>query len=250
MRRSLTLFTCVAFMASLIGAASADPISGTVTVTVEPSGTLVTAVPYMYSACILDMSNTTYNGEMFGDGLLGSPGPIWNPPINIDIQTTFNMTVTFDGASGSHPTIDLTGPLTVEFNQTDLTSSSPYYAMGYNPSTSLTARGTPTTATLQGWTPSSGVPMSLINEYLNPSSYDFFESGEAMTMAMPPEQLSGGVSLGIHLSAGAEAPEPSSVLVCLAAIAGLAVRRGARLWQAGRVQQGHSCTYRHYRQSG
>ena len=78
---------------------------------------------------------------------------------------------------------------------------------------------------------SSGIPMSMISQYLNPSAYSFTQAASGMSMASSPE-LYGGSFLNINASAGAEVPEPATVLVCLAAIAGIGIRRHARFWRS------------------
>jgi hypothetical protein len=229
MGRGLTFIACLAFITSLTFESKADPIPADVTLTVEPSGMPMTGIPYVYSGTIPDV-NTPPSYISLSGATLGSPGPNFQGLIDIGIRTTFNMMITFDGASGSHPSIDVTGNVTGYFDVTGIPMSSPYWAGGFNLLSSLSVQGTATSAILQGWTPASGIPMSLIDQYLNPSSYTFTEQGSGMGMAT--SQLNGGAFLALNIPEGAEVPEPATLLIYLAAISGLVVRRGARLWRS------------------
>jgi hypothetical protein len=143
------------------------------------------------------------------------------------------MTITFDGASGTHPTIDVTGNVTGSYDVTDIPKSSPLYAEGYNLSGSLGVQGTATAATLLGWTPDSGIPMSLLNQYLNPSAYAISEQlGTGPYRASVVLPSTAEATLAVNLLAPTAAPEPAAVLVYVAAIAGLGVHRGARHWRS------------------
>lgn len=226
--RSPALLAILPLMASLTCAAKADPIPATVTLTVEPTGSGLTAVPHMYTGCIADLNSSPSYVFLLGPMLVDPYHSLPYPPLHIDIQTTFEMTITLDGALGSHPSIDVKGNVTGTLEETDVTSSSPFWPE-YNLSASFTVSGTGTSATLRDWTPDSGVPMSLINQYLNPSSYVFSQEASDMEKVGPIELRSGGSSLRIELPAAAEAPEPAPILVFLAAIAGLGVRRRFRL---------------------
>ncbi len=221
MGRGLTFVACLAFMTSLPSEARAGSISADVSMTVV--GEL--GNPYPYITSIPDVSSPpsiVYSG----------PTPLNLSTIDYlvddNIRTTFNMTITFESPSGSHPSIDVTGNVIGNFDVAIIPSSSPFFAPGgFNLSSSLYAVGTGTSATLQGWTPASGIPISLIEPYLNPSIYGFSAWGRGMGIVY--SELYGEESYFINMPGVASVPEPTTALMYLAAIAGLGVWRGARL---------------------
>lgn len=226
MRRVSAFVACLAFMTYLPFDARAGSIPADVSLTVGPP----LGNPYAYTTSIQDV-NTPPSSVYLGP----TPGYLSDltHPVAENIQTTFNMTITFEGPSGSRPSIDVTGNVTGYLDVTVIPSSSPYYAMGYNLSSSLNAMGIGKSATLQGWTPASGVPMSLIEPYLNPSIYGFSEQGRGMGMAY--SELYGGATLFTNLPAAASVPEPTTLLMYLAAIAGLGVRLRRSRTPIGRI---------------
>ena len=229
MRRTTTLLACLGITAWLTAPSKADPIQGTVQVTVEPNGSQMTAIPYTYTGTIYDMANTTGTG--LSGPVLGSP-LFSTSPIHAPINADFDLTVTFGGGSSNGPSIDVKGTVTGSYDVTAIPQSNPLYAQGYNLSSSLYARGVATSATLLNWSPDSGVPISLINRYLNPAVYSFTQAGTGTWMASAA--LDGASSLSIDLAAGTETPEPATVLIYLAAIAGLGARRVARVRRSAR----------------
>ena len=227
MRRERMLVACFVLSAIILPCpAKADPITANITLTVEPNGLGIAGVPYVYTGLIPDLNSPPSSLSMSGS-VLGAPGPIYTTPTEVNINTPFNMTITLNDASGSNPTIDVTGNVTGSFDETAIPSSSFLYAEGFTLSSSLNVQGTATSATLQGWTPNSGIPMSLINEYLNPSIYSFSQTAQGMSMASSP-QLLGGSTLQINLSTDSEVPEPAAVLIYLVGIAGAVVGRHVR----------------------
>ena len=78
-------------------------------------------------------------------------------------------------------------------------------------------------ATVQGWSPESGVPMSLINKYLTTSNYSLYlqDSYHVVPESYP---TASDFYLTANQSAVTFVPEPATVLIYLAAIAGLGVR--------------------------
>ncbi len=168
MRRDLALVACLALMTYLSFEARAGSIPADVSMTVGPS--ILDSIPSTYTLLIPDV-NTMPSFSV--GGAEPSLPPLFDRPENFNIQTTFNMTITFEGPSGSHPSVDVTGNVTGDVDMTAIPSSSPFYAMGYNLTGSMYGSGTGTSATLQGWTPASGIPMSTIEPYLDPSIYNF-----------------------------------------------------------------------------
>ena len=75
------------------------------------------------------------------------------------------MTITFNGASGSRPTVDVTGNLT---GQLDFAPSRDTAGLGLSTYIISAFEGTASSVSLQGWTPASGIPMSLIDPLLKP----------------------------------------------------------------------------------
>ena len=217
MRRSLPLVAWLALVISLTSAAKADPIMGNIVMTVAPSppaaGTgLGIPTAAVYSSGPVDLSTLPQNLPLTGPALGFAGGGL----IGQIIKTTFDLKITFNGAAGSQPSIDVTGPLTGWANY----SPSPDHASSW-------FQATPTSATLHGWTVGSGVPMDLINQYLNTSNYHV---DQLISASLPPDRAN--FALTVDPSTGVTTPEPATVLVYLVAIAGLGVRRGARAWRS------------------
>jgi hypothetical protein len=126
------------------------------------------------------------------------------------------MKITFNGASGSQPYVELTGPFVGGIGGTDMVENMGGF---------FTA--TPTSAVLHDWTPTSGIPLSLINQYLNTASYhiDGAIEGGAMNMA--------GYLMTVDPSTPATTvPEPATLLMYLVVIGGLGARHRARAWRS------------------
>jgi hypothetical protein len=233
MRRALTVVAGLVVITSLTNPAGADPIPATVSLTVEPNGSAITYYPYVYSVWIPDLNTRPSSVGLLGSGSVVSGSGVGESifPAHIPIQTTFNMTITLDGASGSHPSIVVEGTVTGSYDVTDIPQSSPLWAAGFNISSYLTVQGVATSAKLEGWTSNSGVPMSLISQYLNPSIYSFSQQGSGGNyMVYPSYPDLAGTTLFINLPDAAETPEPATVLVYVAAIVGLVVRLSAQRW--------------------
>jgi hypothetical protein len=228
MRRTSTIIACLALMLSQTDTAEADPIPGTITLTAE-APYVPTAV---YTGTVADLSAPSSYVRLIGPELGYSNG--WEKgPVNIPIQSPFNMTISFDGASGSQPTIDVTGTLAGSYVVSTIPPSNPLYAGGFNLTGELSVQGTVTSATLQGWTADSGIPISLINQYLNPSVYNILQqanTGYGMASVGLPNVPE--TTLAINLNAATAAPEPATILVYLASIAGLGLHRFGRRRQS------------------
>ncbi len=91
--------------------------------------------------------------------------------------------------------------------------------------------GTPTSASLEGWTAASGIPAALISQYLNLSNYksilQYFEG------TAPPQTSS--FDLVLDPTPETAAPEPSALVAHLAAIALLGTRRASKRRPADRT---------------
>jgi hypothetical protein len=211
-RRSLLLVVFLALMTSLSLRAKADPVMGTIELTVAPNVPRLGNTVYLSGS--VDLSNLPQNLPLPGPSL----GYNNDGQFNENINTTFDLKVTFGGASGSQPYVDLTGPLVGSIGGTSAVEN-----MGGQ----FTA--SPTSAVLHNWSASSGVPLALIEPYLNPASYhlDGAIEGGAMNMAgflmtVDPSTASPPVS----------APEPVTMLMYLAVISGLGMRHGVRARRA------------------
>jgi hypothetical protein len=230
--------SCFALVASMTCGAKADPTMGTVTLTVAQApysnswGGAIFQGPVVYSSGPVDLGQFFQGQIVLGGGEtyqgLSLAGPLlvhWYGFGSEQIPTTFDMKIAFDGAGGSHPTIDVTGPLLVDASSTPDTSS-PEWNNGAS-FVNVAAAATPQSATVQGWTPQSGVPLSLINQFLNTSNY---ELGQADAYHLVPEgyPTTSTFNLMANRSAVTFVPEPATVEIYLAAIAGLGVRRGVR----------------------
>jgi hypothetical protein len=195
-------------IAALSNSASADPLTGTIELTIPP-GTPRLAYT-SYSSGSVDLSTLPQNIPLPGPPL----GPNSAGAFTQTIDTTFNLRITFDGASGFQPVVDITGPLVGTIGGNSITEN-----MGGQ----FTA--TPTSATLENWSPDSGIPLSLINQYLNTASYQIdgaIEGGGTnllgFLMTVNPSTPGSPVP----------APEPATILVFVVAFAGMSVRRAVR----------------------
>lgn len=162
----------------------------------------------VYSSGPVDLGNLPRGLPLHGPAI-GFGGEL----IGERIKTTFDLKITFESASTSQPTIDVTGSLA------GAVASEPGHSFAW-------FQGTATSATIQGWTPESGVPLALTNQYLDPSRYQLIQ---LITANAPPDSADFGLT--VTPSAGAIVPEPATLLLYLAAMAVLGVWRGARPWQ-------------------
>ncbi len=227
-RRCLALASCLAIMAFLPPPSKAAPIQANIAVSVGPltgpGGVAVggTGPQYQYSGTIPDVNSLPSSIVLSGPTLGNFEGENSPYPWLINVQAPFNMTITLDGTSGSHPSIDIVGNLTGGFQSQVLERGSIIPT-----DVSYTLWGSATSASLHGWTTSSGIPMSTITPLLNLSTYSF-----------PQENLfvnywtKDGFVVNFTPPPNAETPEPTTVLMYLAVIAGLGARRGARIWRS------------------
>jgi hypothetical protein len=208
-RLILTISACLAFLAS--ATAKADPIMGTITLTVAPALPTVDGAgggipsPAVYTSGLVNLGALPQNFALAGPAL-GFVGGI----IEESVQTTFDMRITFDGAAGSQPYVDVTGSLGGGVESLPGSAASNFF-------------GTPTSATLRDWTIGSGVPLALLDQYLNLSNYQQLTQGFGGTA--PPDT---GTFWLVMDPAPSNAPEPASLLVYAIALAALGGRRGAR----------------------
>jgi hypothetical protein len=207
MRRNLLLGAVFSVICSLSGQANAGPMMGTIDLTIGPD--VARLARTAYSSGLVDLSNLPQNLPLPGPSL-GYNNNGW---FDETINTTFDLKITFSGASGVSPSVDLTGRLVGEIGGTEATENlGGFFA------------ATPTSAALNNWSVDSGVPLTLIDQYLNPSSYHLdgaIEGGSEnhAGFLMTVDSSSGIVSV--------PAPEPAAVVVFLAAFAALGVRVGA-----------------------
>jgi hypothetical protein len=240
MRRCLTLTACLALMASSTSVAKADPIMGNITLTVTESkyGGLTGGISQptlAYSSGTVDLSQF-FQEQVFPDGSTSYQGLTLNGPLLMrwyglgDASppgVTYDMKIAFDGASGSQPTVDVTGSLNVKAVSEPDSASIEISHVWVQTSAILKS------ATLQGWTPHSGIPMSLINMFLNTSNYQLAEWDQytvggrdyPATDGYPPTST---FFLTPDASAVTPVPETATILAYLAAIAGVSVRRSLR----------------------
>lgn len=240
MRRRWSLIACLALMASSGRAAKADPIMGTVTLTVaqDPGvglwGSAINQGPAVYSSGQVDLSQffqvpvvTFPDGsytEIFPSVTLSGPLLIrWDNLGSFLFNTTFDLKIAFDGASGNGPTIDATGTLNgfADSNTSDVETGPSNVLVG--------ADATFQSATVQGWTPGSGVPMSLIDQFLKASNLRLGDEDVYTVNSTGGFPTSSTFSFSPDPSAVTYTPEPATLLIYLSAIAGLGVRGGARL---------------------
>jgi hypothetical protein len=233
MRRIRTLLTCFAIIAALPGVSKADVIEGTASLSVGAlygttnysdalSPTTFIEGPTQFSGALASTNGKWYTTELPGPNLgQGSPAlPTAADPATVWAQAPFSLTITLDGASGVNPTITITGTIHGTFNSEPLTLETAQPGLLTNVTMGFSA--TPTNVTLQGWTPSTGIPDSLINQLLNLSNYSIFTNGYDINSPTTPEF---GAALEFIPAIEAEAPEPATFLLYLGAIAGLAARR-------------------------
>ncbi len=213
MRQRLMLVAALAIMLSVTGMAEADPIMGTITLTVAPAppayGNPGPGIPKeaVYNSGSVDLSVLPQNLFLPGPPLGFAGGLIGN-----SINTTFDMKITFDGASGTQPYVDVKGSL---FG----------YVASVPGAASSNFSGTPTSATLQDWTVGSGVPLGLVNQYLNLSNYQSIDQGSGGTA--PPE--TGQFVVQVDPAPAVAAPEPAALLVYLVALGGLGAKGAVRM---------------------
>jgi hypothetical protein len=184
--------------------------------------------PYQYSGTIPDVSALPSYINLAGP-TLGQTSAIVTSLLggwSRNFQAPFDMTITFSGAAGTHPSIELAGDLTGTFTSRDLPQSA--WGGGGDVRTEVDSsfHGSVTSAKLQGWAPDSGIPMSAIAPLLNTATYSFTQSNVWVNLPDPE-----GIYVEFKPPGAAETPEPATVLLYLVAIAGLGVRRGARLWR-------------------
>ncbi len=239
---SFTLIVCIALVTSLPSAAKADPIMGNMTLTIAPppgltgfGGSALSNAPVVYSSGTVDLSQEFQSqiqpGGIVTDNFINLTGPHLYPAfggLSVDMNTTFQMQITFDGVAGSQPTIDVTGTMNVDAAGTPEGT--------WNTGAWIASSATPQSATVQGWTPDSGIPMSLINQYLKTSNY-YLRQLDSFSYGSTPGQdnpATGTFTLIANASALTPVPEPGAVLVYLAAFGALGFRYGARRWRSGR----------------
>ncbi len=221
MRQRLMLVAALAIMLSVTGMAEADPIMGTITLTVAPAppayGNPGPGIPTaaVYNSGSVDLSVLPQNLFLTGPPLGFAGGLIGN-----SINTTFDMKITFDGTSGAQPYVDVKGSL---FG----------YVASVPGAASSNFSGTPTSATLQDWTVGSGVPLGLVNQYLNLSNYESIHQGFGGTA--PPE--TGQFVVQVVSAPEVAAPEPAAFLVYLVAIGGLGAKGAVRMCASRRTSR-------------
>ena len=226
-RRHLALVSCLAIAAFLPSASKADPIQANIAVSVGPltgpGGGSVggTGPQYQYSGTIPDANSLPSSILLSGPTLGNFEGYNGTFPF-ISVQAPFNMTITLDGVSGSHPSIDVVGNLTGGFQSQSLAPE-----FSNTTDVSYTLWGSATSASLHGWTTSSGIPMSVIAPFLDLSTYSFPQSNLYANY-----WIKEGFVVNFNPSANVDTPEPATVLMYLAVIAGLGARRGARIWRS------------------
>jgi hypothetical protein len=237
MRRIRTLLTCLAIIAALPSVLKADPIQGTVSLSVgalygttnfsdASNPTTFIEGPTQFSGTISPTNGLWYETGLTGPTLgQGSPSlPSAADPAMVWADAPFSMTITLKGGSGAGPTITVTGTFHGTFETEPLTQQTALPGLLTNVAMGFSA--TPTNAILQGLSPSSGIPTSLINQLMNVSNYSIFTSGyDINSPTMPPF----GATLEFIPAIEAETPEPATVLVYLSVIAGLAARRVTRI---------------------
>lgn len=229
--RGLVMAAGLALVAAFDSAAQADPIMGTVSLTIAQDTALgnygggVATGPVQYFSGTVNLSQlfqsqTQSNGVITTEGinLTGSPLlPGASGLLNLPYTTTFEMKITFDGAAGTQPTIDVSGVLKGSASgEPNGTAAGQMFETAY---------GIPTSATLEGWTAQSGIPTSLIDKLLAPSNYYLSQEIGWQYNGSEGVPSTATISLLATSSVVTAAPEPATVLVYLAAIAGFGVRR-------------------------
>jgi hypothetical protein len=123
--RSFSLIAFLAVMASLTSTAMADPVMGTVTLAVAPppglagfGGSGLSQSPVVYSSGSVDLSQLFQSqvqpgGATTSEGLTLTGAHLYPSfgGLAANFNTTFQMTIAFNGTSGSQPTISVTGTL-------------------------------------------------------------------------------------------------------------------------------------------
>jgi hypothetical protein len=241
---NFTVVVCLALAAALTSTANADPVMGTVTLTIagEPyptgfSGGIAQG-PVVYSSGTVQLDQFFQSQAVSADETTLGHNVVLTGPILIpnfsgleeNFYSTFQMKIAFDGASGSQPTIDVTGVVSIAAEGTPEGT--------FNTGAFIMASGTPQSATLAGWNPDSGVPMSLINQFLNPSNYYLYQQDSYQYGSPQDSPATAFFALNPEISAVTPVPEPATVVVFLAAIAGLGVRHRARLWRSRGIDAG------------
>ncbi len=231
-RRTLTIVVCLGFLALPGRSAMADSIMGTVEMAITgigsgngglPNGVIAISGSNLYGQPqAIDLSVLPLSLGLSGPSLGFSPTftAAENNPSAIDeiynqtVNTTFDMKIAFEGASGSQPTVNLTGSLVGAYVGGTLT-----------PDMSGRFTATPMSATLENWSPSSGIPLSLLEQYLNTASYQIVGAiGGSMandlyfSMTVDP-------SMGVLPAA---APEPSTLVVFAAMAVATMIHRRCR----------------------
>jgi hypothetical protein len=209
--RPKLLVAALLFITAATETANADPVSGTIELTVPPGASKLANTAY--SSGTVDLSTLPANVPLPGAPLGYNDAGAFSQTIN----TIFDLKITFNGASGFQPVIDITGTLTGTLGGNSITEN-----LGGQ------FAATPTSAMLENWSPESGVPVALINQYLNTSSYHINGAIEG-----GPTNLAGFSMTVDPSTAGSPvpAPEPTSVVVFLAALGGLGLRRRLRSGQ-------------------
>jgi hypothetical protein len=218
MRPSSTVVAVTMLIATLSGPAKADPLMGSVSLTVDPTtgwvgggGGDITApgVPSAvnYSSGLADLGTLPETLSLTG-APIGLVGPGDSTIIGEYFSTNFSMTITFNGADGSHPTVNAQGELTG------------WVAEGQGSGLSSSFYGTVTSVTVQGLTAGSGIPQALLDRYMDP--YDYVLYQDVMGTEVP-STASMFVTVNVTPT-----PEPATVVSYLAVIAGLGVRRMIR----------------------
>jgi hypothetical protein len=231
MRPRLTRIAFLAILPLLSRGALADPITGNITLTVAPAAPFFQG-PVVYSSGPVNPS------QLFQSQIEPGPDPVtlyqgltMNGPLLVkwsglgseSFTTPFDMKITFAGAAGSQPTVDVTGSLTVNAYSTPDESASNGLASASK--VSISANATQMSATVQGWTPASGIPLSLINQYLATSSYQLFQTDNYTFTPSAGFPTTSSFDLMADPSAVTPVPEPAPVLMYVAAIAGFGVWR-------------------------
>lgn len=226
-RQTLAVAVCLTLVVSLGSTVRANPITGTITATVSnappPDGSASYYSTDWFSAQSGGFASggtpTAVDLSILPTGLPlpgGDLGYNTHGTFGQKINAPFDLKITFDGTSGSHPFVELTGTLVGEIGGTSL-----YANMGgwFIP--------TLTSAVLHDWTPDCGVPLSLINQYMNPASYHLDGAIEGGSMNGV------GYLMTIDPSTGASVvPEPATVVMYLAVIGGFIAWRGSRALRA------------------
>jgi hypothetical protein len=154
-------------------------------------------------------------------------------------HTPFNVTLHFDSVNGQTPVPDPNGtPITItgELNGTATGSDVSNVKATFNPPTNATSTGsqittTPTeiTDTFQTGSFSNTMTVPTSNFLLVPSSSNFgrttLEANLTSTRSNPPPSSDGSTGGSTSPSGGQTVPEPTSIVLFAAAIAGLALHR-------------------------